>query len=70
MKLKFILKYLGEPNNYGGDSGYIGEKCISSLDLKRNYLNDEHRQINVYLKESAPAVISITCISKVFASLY
>jgi hypothetical protein len=42
MKLKFIFKYLGEPNNYEGDSGYIRENCISSLDLKRNCLNDEH----------------------------
>jgi hypothetical protein len=39
--LNFIFKYLGEPNNAGGDSEYITEKCINRL-WQGNCLNDEH----------------------------
>ena len=57
-----MFQYLGEPNNYEGDSGYIRENCISSLDLKRNCLNDEHCEYSfpaICEKKSTTALTSV-----------
>ncbi len=38
----FFLQGNNEPNNSGGYSGFIREKCINRLNWQGNCLNDEH----------------------------
>jgi hypothetical protein len=40
--MNIILKEFGEPNNTGGNSTYIAEKCINRLNTQGSCLNDDH----------------------------